>query len=48
MKGPSALKTESRIEEHVRFAKTLDLFANVVHAFSIPGVNVNKQIKVIG
>jgi isocitrate dehydrogenase (NAD+) len=38
MKGPVVTRTDARVEEHVRFAQLLDLFANVVHAFTVPGV----------
>lgn len=40
IKGPNCLKKASRIDEHVSFAKTLNLFSNVVHSYSIPGIKV--------
>lgn len=43
MKGPVATRHEARIDEHVRFAQMLDLFANVVHAFTIPGVKTRHK-----
>ena len=39
LKGPITTRAESTIEEHVAFAKTLDLFANVIHAYTIPGIH---------
>ena len=44
LKGPNSLSQKYRYsninatEEHVRFAKELGLFANVVHSYTIPGV----------
>jgi isocitrate dehydrogenase (NAD+) len=48
LKGPISTRHESRIEEHVEFAKTLDLFANVVHAYTIPGVKTrHKNVDIV-
>ncbi len=48
LKGPISTRHESRIEEHVEFAKTLDLFANVVHAYTIPGIKTkHKNVDIV-
>lgn len=43
LKGPIMTRSESRIEESVRLAKQLDLFSNVVHTFTIPGVKTRHK-----
>lgn len=43
LKGPVITKNESRIEESVKLAKNLDLFSNVVHAFTIEGVKTRHK-----
>lgn len=50
LKGPNACKAfyknsskNTWIDEHVQFAKQLDLFANVVHSYTIPGVNTRHK-----
>lgn len=50
LKGPNAEKKiykgavdANRVEESVRFAKELGLFANVVHSYSIPGVQTRHK-----
>lgn len=49
LKGPNSLKKiylnskSNWIEEHVRFAKELGLFANVVHSYTIPGVHTRHK-----
>lgn len=49
LKGPNSLKKVyldnkmNRVEEHVRFAKELGLFANVVHSYTIPGIKTRHQ-----
>lgn len=44
LKGPRAYDSKlNRIEEHVRFAKELDLYANVIHAFTIPGIKTRHK-----
>lgn len=54
MKGPrisskaSKNQPSNRVEEHVRFAKELDLFANVVHSYSIPGIKTrHKNVDIV-
>lgn len=39
LKGPHVLKSKSKISEHVVFAKKLNLFAHVVHSYTMKGVN---------
>ena len=44
IKGPRTVSNKyNRVEEHVRFAKELGLFANVVHSYSIPGVKTRHK-----
>lgn len=44
MKGPKVMhQGVNRVEEHVRFAKELGLFANVVHSYSIPGIGTRHK-----
>lgn len=43
LKGPVVSRHETRIEENISIAKSLDLFANVVHAFTIPGVKTRHK-----
>ena len=43
LKGPAMTRNESRIEESVKLAKSLDLFSNVVHAFTIDGVQTRHK-----
>lgn len=55
MKGPrisskniNSQPSLNRVEEHVRFAKELDLFANVVHSYSIPGISTrHKNVDIV-
>jgi isocitrate dehydrogenase (NAD+) len=43
LKGPVMTRNESRIEESVKLAKSLDLFSNVVHAFTMEGVQTKHK-----
>jgi isocitrate dehydrogenase (NAD+) len=43
LKGPVITRGKGQLEENVRLAKELDLFANVVHCFTIPGVKTRHQ-----
>lgn len=48
LKGPVVSRHETRIEENISIAKSLDLFANVVHAFTIPGIKTrHKNVDIV-
>lgn len=52
IKGPRLISKANsgigRVEETVRLAKELDLFANVVHSYSIPGVKTrHKDVNIV-